>query len=263
MKTRLALVIGFLAALLTTAHAQTPTDTPTNTPTDTPTDTPTLTPTLTFTPTLTSTPTLTPTVTVTPTITLTWTPGGPATQTVTSTPSRTRTPTVTRTITQTPTITQTRTITQTPTRTRTFTATPTLTRTPTITQTPTITKTPSFYPVVDRRGNPNASLPNVCCPTPPCRGTPVPAEQPFGDRKTASCVVYSGSGCTVQVRCIPHSGFWAPPTPLAVQTPISCPGFTSFPETFESCFEEITGGTNCCVGGWIDRLPVPVANEQP
>lgn len=85
----------------------------------------------------------------------------------------------------------------------------------------------------------------------------------LGGHKTASCTLYAGTA-TVQVRCIPHTGYWAPATPIAVQTPITCPGSIGFDDIYEQCLLEITAcGSNCRVGGWIDRLPLPVANEQP
>jgi hypothetical protein len=112
-------------------------------------------------------------------------------------------------------------------------------------------------------------LPNVLCPTPPCSGTPVPTDtDPFGETKTASCVVYAGSNCTFQPRCWPHTGYWGPTTPIPIGTPVPCgdgthQGVVSFTDTYEQCLLELSAGTSCRVGGWIDRLPGAVSNVMP
>jgi len=215
-----------------------PTQTLTFTPTATP--TPSTTPTNTPTSTATNTPTRTPTPTKTPTITQTVA----ATETPTRTPTPSRTPTVT--VTNTPTIT--------------FTPSRTHTGTPTVSRTPTISPTPTCGPLNDKRGNPDNSLCNVSCAATPCPlGTPVPAyNEPFGSRKTVTC---EGSGQSVQTLCYPHVGYYSR-TPIPVGSPIACPGYLGFDETFEQCLCQIVSGTGA-VSCWVDRLPDAVAPVQP
>jgi len=149
--------------------------------------------------------------------------------------AQTETPTLTAMPTDTATITETPTLTQTPTVTNTLTPT----RTPTLTVTPTITKTPTSTPI--------------------SRGTPVPA---VDNLKVTACRLTSGSA-TVQTYCWPHTGFWQS-DPIPVQTPITCPGYVSFAESFELCYCALITCTDCVgVGCWIDRLPLPVPDEQP
>jgi hypothetical protein len=37
----------------------------------------------------------------------------------------------------------------------------------------------------------------------------------------------------------------------------------SFDDTFEQCLLEMSAGANCCVGGWIDRLPNATSPVMP
>ncbi len=229
------------------------TPTPTNTFLNTSTQTPTRTRTQTL------TPTTSPTITKTPTPTLTRTPIPTDTPDKTWTP--TRTPTSTRT--QTPTRTPTKTAVNTGTPTRTPTAANTATITPTVTP----TGTTGFYPRVDRSQTDNATLLNQACPTPPCEGHHVPGSKGY---MTATCEPYAGTA-TVQIYCYGHTGQWQG-TPIPVQTPFACPGFTGFDANFDECWETITAaapnptptGTPAAavparVGGWIDREAPPGA----
>lgn len=237
MRRTLLPILVLLATLVAgRVHAQsaTPTETPTQTPTVTATDSPTVTATATATFTRTRTATPSPTISQTsaPTDTVTKTP----TPTISATPSPTYTPGKTNT------------------------PTPTISQTPSVTKTPTLTPTPVCGPLRDRRGEPDNSLCNVSCAATPCPfGTPVPADnEPFGERKTATC---QGAGQTVQVYCIQHTGYWAG-TPIPVGTPMTCPDYEGFDDTFEQCMCRITSGTGA-TSCWIDRLPQAVAPVQP
>ena len=96
------------------------------------------------------------------------------------------------------------------------------------------------------------------------------ANEPYGRLKTMAC---QGSG-TVQIECYAHANanqdgtfnsvlqWW--PTPVAVQTPVVCPGFISFEDDFQFCFCRATNGTNGLICN-IDRLPdavIPVDVTQ-
>lgn len=156
----------------------------------------------------------------------------------------------TRTPTNTPFFPPTRTPTGTFTPRPTFTAsnTATVTPTPTATQTPTVTGTPTCGPLFDKRGVPDNSLCNASCPTPPCPGATVPAGG--GNAKEVAC---QGSG-TIQTECFPQPGQWWA-TPIAVQTPLTCPAARKFHSGFGACRCTITsaGATNVTCN--IDRLP--------
>lgn len=285
-----------LAAILWCGVAVAQENTATETPTQTDTPTQTGTPTKTTTPTDTQTPTATPThqpasmdccqcqsscgapvggscgncdlvldaacvgticATFTPTRTWTSTPTVTKTPTLTPTPSQTytRTQTMTITPTQTPRATRTFTITKTagPTRrpTNTPSRTPTITNTPVATNTATVTPTPSFFPLVDQSQVNNGSLLGVAYPTPGSCGRKVPCQS---DYITATCV-QGGEGEMIQLYGIPHSGFWAG-TPIPVNTPFACPGWTGTDANFEQCMLCVpTPGTTpgAAVSGWIDR----------
>ena len=225
--------------------AFTETPTPTQTPTQTPTPTITNTPTRTKTPT--ETPTVTPTSTPIPTDTPKFSPT--STATLTPTPTRTRTRTPTHTPTDTPTA---------------IPGTPTATPVPTRTLTP----IPGFYPRVDHSQTDNATLKNITCPTPPCAGDTVPGRK---GHMTATCETNRGTA-TVQVLCYPHVGDFQG-TPLPVQTPITCPGWTDWDANFDQCWMSVTGvstplptptGTPVAIDhnriwGWIDREMPPEA----
>lgn len=298
LKIALILALGVLLATPAWAQSMTPTETPTETPTKTATETPTETPTETATQTPTQTPTETPTITATdsPTETPTETPTHTPTDTPTETPTRTPTSTITQTFTRTPSRTPSVTVTVTPTRTPTNTPTPffikTATRTasatrtatvptatptstvptatPTETLTPTVTMTPACGPLVDKRGVPDNSICNStrATATPGTNGTPVPAaNEPYGRLKTMAC---EGAG-TVQVECYPHANanldgtFGSPsqwwPTPIAVGTPVACPGFFSFEDDFQFCMCTETTGTTALTCN-IDRLPDATIPQQ-
>lgn len=233
-----ALLAGVCLFCATSAFAQTATETPTETETPTITETPTETPTATNTPTETSTPTQTFTATNTPTRTFTITR--------TFTPTSTNTPTATFTKTPIPTNTTAPTKTVTPTKTNTPTNTPIFTSTP--------TPTPTCGPLKDKRGIWNNSMCNVACPTVsvPCLGTPVPASNDFGRRKTAFC---AGGATTVQIYCWQHLGSPQNPTPVAVGTPFACnTGFVSWDDDFSDCACSVSTPVATPVSCWIDRI---------
>lgn len=224
---------GILAALLLIvawpAFAQT--DTPTETPTDT------------ETPTVTQTPTITPTATNTPTVTNT--PTRTFTITRTFTPTSTNTPTATFTKTPIPTNTTVFTKTVTPTKTNTPTNTPLFTST--------VTPTPTCGPLKDVRGVWNNSMCALACPTAsvPCIGTPVPASSDFGNTKTVTCF---GGSTAVQVVCWQDLNSPQSKTPIAVGTPLACPGaYYSFTDDFAFCACKVTTPVATPVSCYIDR----------
>jgi hypothetical protein len=93
----------------------------------------------------------------------------------------------------------------------------------------------------------------------------VPAWEPQGAGKTASCTKYAGTTAEMQVECYAHNN---PPwqgTPVPVQTPFACPGSVYFPDSYEQCWCRATSNTtsDARFSCWIDRYPVPVGNEAP
>ena len=175
----------------------------------------------------------TPTPTQTPTNTLSY-----PTFASTFTPKNTKTPTNTPTSTRT--------------RRPTNTTVPTSTPVDTPTVTPTVnTPTPTFGPLVDQDQVNNASLVGVAYPTPGICGTPVPCQS---DYITATCTS-GGEGIGIQLQGIPHTGIWAG-TPIPINTPFGCPGWTGTDANFSQCRLCVTtpGATpGAPVSGWIDR----------
>lgn len=158
----------------------------------------------------------------------------PATPTPTDTSTPTKTPTPTATS-------------RTPSPTPTFSVvpswTPTQTPLPSSTPLPTLTFTP----------NEHASYFKLACPTPPCIGTPIPADDGY---KTAFFTQNAGN-CTQGVYCqAPH----AKATPVQVQclqgyTTVAGNGQCDFNTTCAEayCAVETGGDASCVASCWIER----------
>lgn len=238
--TRFALVLAAVLLLAGPALAQ-ETETPTESPT--PTETPTATNTASMSP----TPSLTPT----PSMTVTRTATNTRTSTITPTPTKTDTPTKTPIFTKTSVVHGT--ATQTPTRT----ITPTASVTPTGTQ----TNTPTCGPRKDVRGIANASFCQEVCPTAtgtpgvfvPCVGAKVPASNDFGETKTMTCF---GATTEVQVECFHSLNGAYDSDPIAVGTPVSCPGgFLTWEDDHQYCACAVLTPGPTPISCFVDRGP--------